>query len=213
MARIIALAGRFGRIAWEDEKPAGFVLARDLGDECEILSLGVVPERRRRGTGSALLAAIGEEAGRRGGHRVVLEVAADNDAARALYSTSGFIQVGSPQPLLPPPGRPGRRAGAPPHDRVRPAFDLSSRSPSSALPWASRIQPNVTRADLVIARNRRSSTLPRSRLLLIFSRAALIGIIDMDDTDQTSDLLALTTEIVAAHVSNNTVAVWAICRS
>ena len=28
----------------------------------------------------------------------------------------------------------------------------------------------------------------------------------MDDSDQTSDLLALTTEIVAAHVSNNTVA-------
>ncbi len=29
----------------------------------------------------------------------------------------------------------------------------------------------------------------------------------MDTTDQTNDLLALTTEIVAAHVSNNTVAV------
>ena len=56
-----------------------------------------------------------------------------------LYRRSGFIQVGSPQPLLPPPGRPGRRAGAALHDRVRPALDLSSRSPSSALPWASRI--------------------------------------------------------------------------
>src|SRR5215831_6061949 len=30
---------------------------------------------------------------------------------------------------------------------------------------------------------------------------------NMDDTDQSGDLLALTTEIVAAHVSNNTVAV------
>jgi predicted transcriptional regulator len=30
---------------------------------------------------------------------------------------------------------------------------------------------------------------------------------DMDDTEQAGDLLALTTEIVAAHVSNNTVAV------
>ena len=29
----------------------------------------------------------------------------------------------------------------------------------------------------------------------------------MDNTEQTDDLLALTTEIVAAHVSNNTVAV------
>src|ERR1700723_4765137 len=33
------------------------------------------------------------------------------------------------------------------------------------------------------------------------------GMIDMDDTEQAGDLLALTTEIVAAHVSNNTVAV------
>jgi predicted transcriptional regulator len=33
------------------------------------------------------------------------------------------------------------------------------------------------------------------------------GIIDMDNAGQASDLLALTTEIVAAHVSNNTVAV------
>lgn len=93
MAKIIAIAGFFGRIAWEDDMPAGFALALDLGGECEILSLGVVPERRRRGTGSALLAAIGEEAGRRGGHRVFLEVAADNAAARALYSANGFIQV------------------------------------------------------------------------------------------------------------------------
>jgi predicted transcriptional regulator len=33
------------------------------------------------------------------------------------------------------------------------------------------------------------------------------GIIEMNNPDQNSDLLALTTEIVAAHVSNNTVAV------
>src|SRR5271155_1871760 len=33
------------------------------------------------------------------------------------------------------------------------------------------------------------------------------GMIDMDDTDETGALLTLTTEIVAAHVSNNTVAV------
>jgi predicted transcriptional regulator len=31
--------------------------------------------------------------------------------------------------------------------------------------------------------------------------------VDMDNTDQAGDLLALTTEIVAAHVSNNTVAI------
>lgn len=93
MAKIMAIAGFFGRIAWEDDRPTGFALALDLGGECEILSLGVVPEERRRGTGSALLAAIGEEVGRRGGHRIFLEVAADNIAARALYSASGFVQI------------------------------------------------------------------------------------------------------------------------
>ncbi len=93
MAKIMAITGFFGRIAWEDDVPAGFALALDLGGECEILSLGVVPEQRRRGTGSALLAAIGDEAGRRGGDRVFLEVAADNTPALALYSAAGFIQI------------------------------------------------------------------------------------------------------------------------
>ena len=93
MAKIMAIAGFFGRIAWADDRPAGFALALDLGGECEILSLGVVPEQRRRGTGSALLTAIGEEAGRRGGDRVFLEVAVDNTAACALYSAAGFVQI------------------------------------------------------------------------------------------------------------------------
>ena len=93
VAKIMAIAGFFGRIAWEDEAPAGFALALDLLGECEILSLGVAPEQRRRGTGSALLAAIGDEAERRGGHRVFLEVAADNTVARELYSANGFVQI------------------------------------------------------------------------------------------------------------------------
>jgi ribosomal-protein-alanine N-acetyltransferase len=94
MVQIIAMAGFFGRIAWEDDETAGLALALDLGGECEILALGVVPGRRRAGTGSALLASICEEAGRRGGHSVFLEVAADNAAARALYAAGGFFQIG-----------------------------------------------------------------------------------------------------------------------
>ena len=71
------------------------MLARDLGDECEILSLGVAPDHRRRGAGQALLNAVIEEAARLGRPSVVLEVAADNSAARALYSRAGFVAVGS----------------------------------------------------------------------------------------------------------------------
>jgi predicted transcriptional regulator len=45
------------------------------------------------------------------------------------------------------------------------------------------------------------------RLLIISGDQAHGGIIEMNNSDQGGDLLALTTEIVAAHVSNNTVAV------
>lgn len=44
-------------------------------------------------------------------------------------------------------------------------------------------------------------------MLIIFGYETHGGIIEMNNPDQNSDLLALTTEIVAAHVSNNTVAV------
>ncbi len=94
VAQIIAMAGFFGRIAWEDDAAAGLALALDLGGECEILALGVEPGRRRAGIGSALLASICGEARRRGGQSVVLEVAADNAAARALYAAGGFVQIG-----------------------------------------------------------------------------------------------------------------------
>lgn len=94
ISEIMGMAGFFGRIAWEDEQPGGFALALAVGGECEILSLGVVPERRRAGTGSALLDSICGEARRRGSECVVLEVAADNVAARALYRARGFARAG-----------------------------------------------------------------------------------------------------------------------
>ena len=93
MDRLRAL-GVFGRLAWQDKEPIGFVLVRDLGDEAEVLSLGVLPAARRRGVGRALLAAVVAEAERRGLASVVLEVAAANTPARRLYAGAGFVQVG-----------------------------------------------------------------------------------------------------------------------
>jgi ribosomal-protein-alanine N-acetyltransferase len=94
LGRILALSGGFGRLAWSDNTPVGFALARDLGNECEILSLGVLPEFRWRGVGRALLRAIIEEARQQGRPSVVLEVGADNEAGRALYAEAGFVTVG-----------------------------------------------------------------------------------------------------------------------
>jgi len=92
--QVLALPGGFGHLVWEADSPAGFVLARDLGGEVEILSLGVLPERRRRGIGGALLDAVIAEARQRRSSSVVLDVAAGNVAARRLYAALGFRRVG-----------------------------------------------------------------------------------------------------------------------
>ena len=94
IAEIMNIMGFFGRIAWADEMPAGFVLALYLRKECEILSLGVLPERRREGIGSILLDSVCSEGRVRGAECVILEVAVDNSAALALYTGLGFMPVG-----------------------------------------------------------------------------------------------------------------------
>lgn len=94
LARIMVLPGSFGFAAWEDDAPVGFLLARDLGDEVEILSVGALPEYRRQGIGAALLDAAAAEARRRQIASLVLEVAEDNGNARRLYAAQGYVQVG-----------------------------------------------------------------------------------------------------------------------
>jgi ribosomal-protein-alanine N-acetyltransferase len=94
LARIMALSGGFGWLAWEDHIPAGFILVRDLGNECEILTVGVAPHWRRRGIARALLATAIAEVTHRNLPSIVLEVAIDNDAARELYALTGFTAVG-----------------------------------------------------------------------------------------------------------------------
>src|SRR5262249_49706177 len=92
--QIMSMPGFFGRIGWAGDAPVGFALALALGEEAEIVSLGVVRDHRRCGVGLTILDAICREARLRGADRVVLEVAADNAAARALYTRRGFIVVG-----------------------------------------------------------------------------------------------------------------------
>ena len=94
LARIMALSGGFGWLAWEEAEPVGFILVRDLGNECEVLSLGVAPLWRRRGVAQELLRTATREAARRNLPSMVLEVAVDNDPATELYRTAGFVAVG-----------------------------------------------------------------------------------------------------------------------
>lgn len=81
-----------GAVAFAAED--GFVLARVLPEEAEVLTLAVAPEGRRRGTGRALLQAAAAEADRAGAEAMFLEVAADNAPALALYAGAGFREVG-----------------------------------------------------------------------------------------------------------------------
>ena len=92
--QIMGIPGFFGRVGWAKTGPVGFALAVALGEEVEIVSLGVLPDHRWGGIGSAILDAVCGEARLRGAERVVLEVASDNEAARALYAGRGFIVVG-----------------------------------------------------------------------------------------------------------------------
>lgn len=72
----------------------GFILCRVVLDEAEILTLAVRPAARRAGLGHRLTQAAAAFAGRAGADRLFLEVAEDNDAARALYARLGFVQTG-----------------------------------------------------------------------------------------------------------------------
>jgi ribosomal-protein-alanine N-acetyltransferase len=92
--QIMGIAGFFGRVGWVNEDTVGFAVAIALGDETEIVALGVLPKHRRCGIGLALLDAVCGEAWLRGARRVVLEAALDNEAARALYARRGFISIG-----------------------------------------------------------------------------------------------------------------------
>ena len=90
LSAMLALPGAFGVMAGEQ----GFVLARAAAGEAEVLTLAVLPERRRGGLGGSLLAAAAAGAVLRGAEALFLEVSERNDAALALYAAAGCEAVG-----------------------------------------------------------------------------------------------------------------------
>ncbi|MFD0860084.1 GNAT family N-acetyltransferase [Roseovarius aquimarinus] len=71
----------------------GFALSRVIAGEAELLTLATDPEHRRQGIAARLLAAVESAAMDMGADRQFLEVAADNPAARALYSAFGYAEI------------------------------------------------------------------------------------------------------------------------
>lgn len=74
----------------EEEQIIGFVLARRMADEMEILNLAVVAKHRRRGLGRRLVAEALARGRARGAQRCWLEVRASNRAALEFYHALGF---------------------------------------------------------------------------------------------------------------------------
>jgi [ribosomal protein S18]-alanine N-acetyltransferase len=87
--------GGFGLVVHEPHGDMiGFILARSVADEAEVLTLAVDPVYRRAGVGRALVEAVALSAAAAGARRLFLEVASDNNAALGLYRAAGFSPVG-----------------------------------------------------------------------------------------------------------------------
>ena len=91
--RFAADPGGFALVADDAGEAAGFILCRVVAGEAEVLTLAVRPELRRRGLAMALREAALALAAPTAG-AMLLEVAADNPGALALYARAGFRTVG-----------------------------------------------------------------------------------------------------------------------
>ena len=99
----------FGREAWTEELVRAAiedarrtVLIDELeaygvtsiaDDVADLERIAVMPSRRRQGVARRLLDALCAAAHAQGASRMLLEVAADNDAALAFYETYGFTTI------------------------------------------------------------------------------------------------------------------------
>lgn len=73
---------------------AGFLLGTAIADEGEVMMVRVSPDARRLGLGRALMEAAEQAWRDREVTKAFLEVRVDNAAARALYATLGWAEVG-----------------------------------------------------------------------------------------------------------------------
>ena len=99
----------FGRDAWteallrtaiEDERRTlligdleAYGLIAVAGDVADLERIAVMPSRRRQGVARRILDALCAAAGAQGASRMLLEVAADNDAATGFYDAYGFTTI------------------------------------------------------------------------------------------------------------------------
>ena len=85
---------RVSLVAQQEDLLLGFLLARIIGDECELENIVVADRRQRRGLGSKLIRALIDAARAQRAKRIFLEVRESNAGARALYEKCNFAITG-----------------------------------------------------------------------------------------------------------------------
>ncbi len=123
IASALQSPGAFGlAIRIETGRIAGFILARAIAGEGEILTLAVSPTVQRRGIGRALVEATIGICTETRVESLFLEAAQDNLPAIALYSQTGFESAGLRKGYY-------RRDGAPAVDALVMRRTLNTRAP------------------------------------------------------------------------------------
>jgi len=84
---------RWAVVADLDGELVGYAVLMTAGEVADVQRVAVADAYRRRGIGRQLLDALVGEATRRGCTELLLEVADDAAAARALYAAAGFVLV------------------------------------------------------------------------------------------------------------------------
>jgi len=81
-------------LVYEDNgKILGFISARGVAPDCELLNFAVDKNSARRGIGQKLMTALKENLSRAGFKKITLEVNENNTAALSLYKKNGFNAV------------------------------------------------------------------------------------------------------------------------
>lgn len=101
----------------------GFAVAQVVAGVAELFEIAVVPDRWRRGIGTALVDEILDRCRAGGAGTITLEVRESNVAARALYGSRGFVEV----------GRRKRYYRDPPEDGLVLSLTLVDRDESTAV--------------------------------------------------------------------------------
>lgn len=77
-----------------ENRVAGYVIAFAIGPDAELLNVAVEPESRGKGFAGQMLDAVLIQLGNSGVRTAFLEVRESNAAARGLYGSRGFKEIG-----------------------------------------------------------------------------------------------------------------------